>query len=181
MQPFAPSATAMFSSWRRGAEASTPPTQDTFRDVFANHLLDRLNARKEASGGTDRSLSRPGTAQGAHRSVSQTGTWRKADTRYQAGNRNTLARSPAKEEDKVQAASSSEEPRQAAAAREKRQQEVHKSHRKPESQTAAAGLAPDQNQATSDAPQKQDGAATATPLRLCRTSSRSYSLFRAAP
>jgi hypothetical protein len=163
MQPFAPSATAMFNSWARGAEASTPPTQDAFRDLFANHLLARLNAKKDVSGGTDRSLSRLGTTRSANRSLSQTSSCRKNDIRRQPGNAATQARSQVKQEDSTQAASSSEESRQAAATRERRHQELHKIRHKPESQTPTAGLAPDQNQATTQTPQNQGGTSTATP------------------
>jgi hypothetical protein len=50
MQTLAPNATAMFNSWARGAEASTPPTQDAFRELFANHLLAKLNAGMTSRG-----------------------------------------------------------------------------------------------------------------------------------
>jgi flagellar hook-length control protein FliK len=158
MQPFAPSATTMFSSWRRGAEASTPPAQDAFREVFANHLLARMDT-KAASGGTGRSLSRLGTARGANRSLSRTSNSR-ADIRR----KDSPARSQTKQENSPQAAPSTEDSRQtAAAARERRHQEVRKSHHKPASQTPTAGLAPEQNQATSQTSQSQAGASAAAP------------------
>lgn len=154
----------MFSSWRRGAEASTPPTHDEFRDVFANHLLARMNARKDASGRTDRSLSQTGSTRSASRNSSPTGSSRKAASRWKTDNEAHQALSQSKKEDASRAASSSEDSRQAAAAaRERRHQKVHKSHRKPESQTPTAGLAPEANQATSQTSQNPGGASTAAP------------------
>jgi hypothetical protein len=153
----------MFSSWRRGAEASTPPAQDAFRDVFANHVLARMNARKDASGGTDRSLSKLGSTRSTNRSLSPTGSSRQADIRRKTDNEANQALSRSKKEDTTRDASSSEDSRQtAAAARKRRHQEVHKSHHKPESPTPTAGLATEATQATSQTSQNQGGASTAT-------------------
>jgi hypothetical protein len=140
----------MFASWARGAEASTPPVRDAFQDVFANHLLARLNARNSAPGGTNRSLSRLGST-------------RKADTRWQPDNGRAAVCSQPRKEETARTASSSEEPRRISADRGKRLQELHKAQRRPKSQAAAAGLAADQNQPAAQSPQNQSGATAANP------------------
>jgi flagellar hook-length control protein FliK len=145
----------MFSSWARGAEASTPPAQDAFRNIFANRLLARLNSQNNVTAGNDRSLSRLGTT-------------RKADTRWEAGSGRTPVRCQPRKGDTTPAASSSEESRRITAARERRQQELHRTERKPGSQTPAAGLAADQNQATSQASQNQSGGTAANPPQALR-------------
>ncbi len=63
---------------------------------------------------------------------------------------------------------SSEEPRQGSAVPGRRLQEWHKTHRRPESQTPAVGLAAAQNQATSQSPQNQSGAPAANPPQALR-------------
>ena len=158
----------MFLSWGRGAEASTPPVQDAFRDVFQNRLLARLNARNNIPGGADRSSSRLGSSQGTKRSLSQLRSSRETDTRVGLGSGRTLDRCQPRKADNERAASSSEESRQLSATRERRLQELHRTHRRPESQTPAAGLAADQNQPTSQASQNQGGATTANPPQALR-------------
>ncbi len=158
----------MFKSWARGAEASTPPTQDAFRDVFANHLLARLTARNNDLGGTDRSWSRPASPQNTNHSLSQTSNYRQDDTRCKPKNDGSQVQAPSKEGDATRGTSSSEESRQVAAAREKRRQELHKTPHKPESQTPTAGLAPDQNQAIAQNSQNQGGGTAATTPQALR-------------
>jgi hypothetical protein len=154
----------MFNSWARGAEASTPPVQDAFRDLFANRLLARLTSRNEAPVASDRSIPRRlASPRASDRNLSPSGKSRQVDTRRDPGSGGTVVRGQQREENTAPAASSSEEPRQSAATRGKRLQDLHRTPRKSESQTPVTGLAADQNQATSQSPQIQSGATAPNP------------------
>jgi hypothetical protein len=156
MQPFGPNPTAMFPSWRRGAEASTPPVQDAFREVFQNRLLARLNSRNSVPVATDRSLARQGSA--GH-----------TDSRGKLRSGSSTARYQSRKEDTAPAASSSGNSGQVSAAPgRKLPAELPKTHQKPESQTPVTGLAAEQHQATSPAPSNQSGAAAANPPQALR-------------
>jgi hypothetical protein len=152
MQAFGSSPTVMFLSPGRGAQASTPPVQDAFREVFQGRLLARLASRDNASGGTQRRSALVGTT-------------RKGNTQLGLGKgRATVRSQPGQKEGAPAAASGSGESRQISSTRgRKLWDEARQTPKKSKSQTAALSPGADQSHASSQPVPNVNGSASASP------------------
>lgn len=135
---FGPNPATMFLSWRGGAEASAPPREDNFREVFKGRLLARLASR-------DRVAQAAETRSGAAQS--------RRTNRYQ----------PKKEEPGIAAVGPRESQQTAGVEGENRREEPPRIREREESQAARSGLAENTSQAVPESRETDKGAVPASP------------------
>lgn len=137
----------MFLSRGRGAEASAPPVQDAFREVFQSRLLARLTSKNNAPNSSRLANSR------AVQPRSTLGKGRAAERGHQQTRESTLA-----------AAFRPGKPGRISATGERnRRDAVPRTQKRPESQTAAAGLGAGPAPAMSQPGRNQTGPTGANP------------------
>ncbi len=152
MQAFGSSPTVMFLSPGRGAQASTPPVQDSFREVFQGRLVARLSSQAKASGGTQRRSSLLKTT-------------RKGNTQLGLGKGRATGRSQqgTKKSAPGAVSDSGESGRVSSTRGRKLWDEARQTHKKSKSQTAALSLGADQTHASSQPVPNPNGSASASP------------------